>query len=126
MPLKKTSKNTKNVETSNAGMSQTEFGTKGRRSSTPLISNNSNLNQKNNIKSALSKSVGPIVNNTLAVVLGAKDDIVPESPGCAQGSRLKIGKILGEGEFGSVYKGTYQLDNGTIVSRPDGKHFPLY
>jgi hypothetical protein len=28
---------------------------------------------------------------------------------------LSLGTVLGEGEFGSVYKGTYQDPDGTVV-----------
>lgn len=115
MPLKKrTQKNTKNdVPVA------TEFtNTTGRRSSTPLIVAS---NLKNSKKSTLSKSVAPIVNNCAAIVLRSKDDNVPEPSGCFQGSRLKLGNILGEGEFGSVYRGTYQLDDCTEV-----RHYYIY
>ena len=29
---------------------------------------------------------------------------------------LSLGTVLGEGEFGSVYKGTYQNPDGTVVT----------
>lgn len=37
-------------------------------------------------------------------------------PGCILAARLKLGNNLGEGEFGSVFKGTYQLDDETTVN----------
>lgn len=42
--------------------------------------------------------------------------LMSSQPGCILAARLKLGNILGEGEFGSVYKGTYQLDDGSTVS----------
>lgn len=110
MPLKKRAqKNTKNDVPA-----LSEFtNTTGRRSSTPLIVSS---NIKNNKKPTLSKSVASVVNNCVPIVARMKEDVAPEPPGCFQGSRLKVLNILGEGEFGSVYKGTYQLDDCTVVS----------
>lgn len=36
------------------------------------------------------------------------DDYIPQD-------RLQCGEVLGEGEFGSVYKGTYTMKNGQVV-----------
>ncbi|KAL0268767.1 UNVERIFIED_CONTAM: hypothetical protein PYX00_010583 [Menopon gallinae] len=111
MPLKKRAqKNAKNADISIGNGSQPEMV---RRSSTPLIISSMSLRGRK--KSAIGKSIAPIVNNCAAVGLPTMDDGLPESSAGFQASRLKLGNILGEGEFGSVYKGTYQIDDCTTI-----------
>ena len=110
MPLKKRGqKNPKN----DVAAAPEFTNTTGRRSSTPLIVSS---NLKNNKKPTLAKSVASVINSSVPIVARMNDDFALEPPGCFKGSRLKVANILGEGEFGSVYKGTYQLDDCTVVS----------
>lgn len=111
MPLKKrTQKSVKD----NMANEKSESNSMGRRSSSPLII--STVGEKMGKKNSLSKSVTPIVNNCLPVVLHGKEETVPEPPGCIQSSKLTLGNVLGEGEYGFVYKGTYKVDEFTKVS----------
>lgn len=109
MPLKKkTQKASIGIDNSAVGKSESN-ATMVRRSSTPLIITCGG--------DKVNKKMSPISNSCSSTILHGKEETVPEPPGCIQSCRLQLGKVLGEGEYGFVYKGTYLTDDFKKVSR---------
>ena len=108
MPLKKKN-HQRDVGNSLTVDAESNATTMTRRSSTPLIISTGTGDKSTNKKVA--------TNNCTQVpqVLLKGEEIVSEPPGCIQSCRLKLGNVLGEGEYGFVYKGTYQVDDFKTV-----------
>lgn len=67
------------------------------------------------LKKKVNKLNGRDQNLTMVRRGSAPMSCLTPQAGCILAARLKLGNILGEGEFGSVFKGTYQLDDETTV-----------